>query len=282
MPQRPTITGLVLTYNGARLLEPCLKSLAFCSDILVVDSFSKDDTMHIAQQCRARVIQNKWPGPKAQFEFALTHVTTDWVVTIDQDEIISPALRDAILETLPTAGDHCGYYVSRSSWYHDRFMRYSGWYPDWLLRVFRRDGAVFTQSGAHEHIRPKGKAARLRPAKAHADILHYPYENFRQHLDKINDYAQKGAEDLQARGKRGGILVGMGHALGRFLKLFIVKRGFLDGRAGFLNACHGAFYAFLKYARVNEGTWGAPYNHRLKEPESNASNATPTPKEGRK
>ena len=126
-----------------------------------------------------------------------------------------------------------------------------------LLRVFRRNGVHFTQSGAHEHIDPNGRTREL-----DGDILHYPYKHFREHLDKINSYAQQGADDLAARGKKGGLALGVLHGIGRFLRIYLLKKGFLDGKAGFINAVHGAFYAFLKYVRVDEGNWGFPYNHR--------------------
>ena len=159
---------------------------------------------------------------------------------------------------LPGApADLCGFTPARRSWYYDRFLKHSGWYPDRLLRVFRRNGVHFTQSGAHEHIDPNGRTREL-----DGDILHYPYKHFREHLDKINSYAQQGADDLAARGKKGGLALGVLHGIGRFLRIYLLKKGFLDGKAGFINAVHGAFYAFLKYVRVDEGNWGFPYNHR--------------------
>ena len=227
---KPTITGLVLTYNGERLLGKCLESLAFCDAVIVVDSFSSDATESIAREHGATFVQHPWSGALPQFEYALGLVETDWVVSLDQDEICSEPLR---------------------------FLKHSGWYPDRLLRVFRRNGVHFTQSGAHEHIDPNGRTREL-----DGDILHYPYKHFREHLDKINSYAQQGADDLAARGKKGGLALGVLHGIGRFLRIYLLKKGFLDGKAGFINAVHGAFYAFLKYVRVDEGNWGFPYNHR--------------------
>ena len=255
---RPTITGLVLTYNGERLLERCLESLSFCDAVIVVDSFSRDGTEVIARRCGASFVQHPWTGALPQFEYALGLVETDWVISLDQDEICSDALRESVLATLPEAPSAvCGYYPPRRSWYYDRFLRHSGWYPDRLLRIFRNGGVHFTQNGAHEHIDPNGETLNIE-----GDILHYPYKNFCEHLEKINSYAQQGADDLARRGKQGGIVPGLLHGFGRFLRIYLFKKGFLDGRAGFINAAHGAFYAFLKYVRVDEGDWGFPYNHR--------------------
>jgi hypothetical protein len=93
-----------------------------------------------------------------------------------------------------------------------------------------------------------------------AEIIHYPYSGFRHHLDKINDYAQKGARDLVISGRKGGVARAIAHACARFFRIYWLKLGFLDGRAGFLNAAHGAWYVFLKYVRVDEGSWGHPFD----------------------
>lgn len=262
LSQKPIIAGLVLTYNGERLLKECLASLTFCDTIVVIDSCSKDTTAAIAEAAGAVVIKHAWEGPAAQFRFALDyldeHVPAEWVVSLDQDEICTPELRANILAAVAQAPDSlAGFRVPRRSWYYDRFLLHSGWYPDRLLRCFRRGRMRVHVSGAHYSFHPQGETAELA-----GDILHYPYESFSQHLDKINSYAEQGAADLRARGRKGGILRGLGHGFGRFLRIYVLKAGFLDGRAGFINALHGAFYAFLKYLRVDQGSWGFPFNHR--------------------
>lgn len=275
---KPLVTGLVLTYNGGRLLEKCLASLSFCDKVLVVDSFSTDDTVAIATAAGATVLQRAWQGPGPQFQYAFSQIDTEWVVSLDQDEICTPALRERILSALAEQGavappaeqeavappakqgtqnTLAGFYVHRRNWYYDRFMQHSGWYPDALLRVFRPARMQVQVSGAHYSFHPSGTTQTLA-----ADILHYPYESFAQHLDKINSYAQQGADDLRRKGRKGGVLRGIGHGAMRFAKLYILQRGVLDGRAGFINAAHGAFYAFLKYVRVEEGSWGKPYDHQ--------------------
>ncbi len=251
------ITALVLTYNGERLLDKCLESLSFCKEILVVDSYSTDLTQAIAERYGARFIQNTFLGPLPQFQFALDHITTPWVITLDQDEICSDSLRQALLQTLPHAPEHiCGYYVQRCSWYLDRFIRHSGWYPDKLLRVFRHKGVHFTQSGAHEKINPVGPTLEITE-----NIIHYPYESFEHQWDKLNKYAQLGAAHMAQNGTKPSLSKAILHALGCFLRIYVLKKGFLDGRAGFLIAAHESFYVFAKYARLLPGHWGIPYNH---------------------
>ncbi|MBN2139734.1 MAG: glycosyltransferase family 2 protein [Desulfovibrionaceae bacterium] len=248
MPQ--TVTGLVLTYNGERLLDECLRSLDFCDQVLVVDSQSTDRTADIARARGARLDIHAWPGPVAQFRRALGMVTTDWVVSLDQDEMLSPKLRQSVIQALGQERidpDLAGFYVNRRSFYFNRFMKHSGWYPDRLFRVFRTRSMEVSAQGAHYRFRPLGPAAGLA-----GDIIHHPYSCFREHMDKINYYAEQAAEEMRGRGARGGLARALVHAKVRFVKLYLLKAGFLDGRAGLINAAFGAFYAFQKYIRVNE------------------------------
>lgn len=249
---RETVTGLVLTFNGDRLLEKCLKSLDFCDELLVVDSQSTDRTREIAEACGARVVVRPWPGPVDQFKFALAEIATTWVVSLDQDEYLTDELRENIIKALGQKERVAGYFVPRSSFYFNRFMKHSGWYPDYLFRVFRSGKMEVTASGAHYHFNPRGETKKLT-----GDIRHYPYESFRQHMDKINYYAEEGAAALREKGRKGGVLNAMLHAVMRFIKLYLLKLGFLDGTAGLCNALAGFYYTFQKYIRVEEkGRWG--------------------------
>lgn len=262
---KPGITGVVLTCNGERLLDRCFSSLGFCDAILAVDSGSTDATASIAEAHGAEFIHRDWEGFDKQFSFAQSLVQTRWFFILDQDEICSPALAELILAAISesdaladTPQDTAvAFSVGRKSWYFDRFMTHGGWYPDHILRVFRTGHVEFYQD-AHIHYRPLGRWEHL--GGPGSEIIHYPYTGFFHQLTKLNSYAEQGAEAMRARGKRGGILPGIGHGFARFFRIYIFKRGFLDGRAGFLAACHGSFYAFLKYVRVLDSSWGAPYD----------------------
>jgi glycosyltransferase involved in cell wall biosynthesis len=264
-PHVPGITGLVLTRDGQRLIGKCLASLSFCDTLLVVDSGSTDLTLEIAESFNAEIVLHAWEGFDRQFTFAHERIRTRWFFILDQDEICPPALgakiaaaiaeADALADTpadTPTA-----FSVGRKSWYFDRFMRHGGWYPDHILRVFRTGFVDFFQD-AHIHYRPRGSHQHI--SGKGCEIVHYPYTGFDHQLAKLNTYARQGAEYLRAQGKGGGILLGMAHGFGRFCRIYFLKRGFLDGRAGFLAAAHGAFYAFLKYVRVLDASWGAPFD----------------------
>ena len=261
----PTITGVVLTRDGERLIGKCLASLSFCDTVLVVDSGSTDSTISIAHKAGAVVVENPWPGFAKQFTFAATKVTTDWFFILDQDECCSPELGEAICaninKTLGADSDLAfsmtAFSISRRSWYFDRFMKHGGWYPDRILRVFKTGYVTFSQD-AHIHYHPKGKTAHI----ATGEVIHYPYTGFSHQFAKLNVYAEQGAEALRAEGKRGGILLGVSHAIARFCRTYLLKAGFLDGRAGFLAAAHGSFYVFLKYVRVLDASWGHPFDHK--------------------
>ncbi len=262
-PSRPVkLTAVIITLNGERLFGRCLDSLAFCDRILVVDSFSSDATQRIAEEHGAIFIQNPWPGNARQIRFGVQwleeHAPTEWVLFLDCDEICSPELAESIRRALASPGDRTAFSMPRRTWYFDRFLRHGGSYPDRLFRLFRPESIRIEESGAHQQFRPSGPHGDLE-----GDLLHYTYANFFNQMDKLNDYAQRGAKDLERRGRRGGIAAGLGHGLWRFVSMYILKRGFLDGRAGFLMAAHTAFYTFLKYIRINEGAWGAPYTAGL-------------------
>ncbi len=247
-----TVTGLVLTYNGERWLRECLESLDFCDRLMVVDSESSDKTVSIAEQCGAEVVVRPWPGPVKQFEFALGKIDSDWIISLDQDEMLTDELKKNIQTAIQKDEDVAGYYTPRSSYYFNRFMKHSGWYPDHLLRVFRNGRMKVTASGAHYHFEPTGSTHKLT-----GDILHYPYNSFFEHMEKINYYAEEGAKALRAKGRKGGFVRALIHAKIRFFKLYLLKLGFLDGLAGLCNALAGFYYTFQKYIRIEEkGDWG--------------------------
>ena len=260
MEPRVRLTALLVVLNGERLLGRCLDSLSFCDRILIVDSFSTDSTEQIARDHGAIFIQNKWPGNAKQVQYGLdwleANAPTDWVLMLDCDEIISLDLRKSILAALENTGDKTSFSMPRLTWYFDGFLRHGGCYPDRLFRLFKPTGVRIDNNGAHQKFVPTGPYGELS-----GDMIHYTYESFRNQLDKLNDYAERGARDLEAKGKKGGVMSGLGHGLWRFMDMYFRKLGVLDGRAGFLMAAHTAFYTFLKYVRIHEGSWGAPFDH---------------------
>lgn len=250
----PRISTTVITFNEERNIERCLRSVAPVSDeILVVDSQSTDRTVEIAREFGARVITNPWPGYGRQKQFALENASHPWVFSIDADEAASPELCEEI-RTLDFSRD--GYEVPRKVWYMDRWIRHGVWYPGYVLRLFNRANASFSDDIIHESARVTGTVGRLR-----SDLLHYSYRNVAHHAKKIDEFTTLAARQMFERGRRAGV----GHVvvlpLIEFLRAYVVKRGFLDGRAGFVIARMHALYVLQKYTRLRDlqlGSGGAP------------------------
>ena len=262
MEPRVRLTGFIIVKNGERLFDQCLESLSFCDRILVVDSFSTDRTEEIARKHGVIFIQNAWPGFPQQHTFGtnwlIENIPSDWVVSLDSDEIISPELRASILKAVENPQGHSAFSMPRRTWYYDRFLKHGGCYPDRLYRLYRPECIRIDNYGAHQQVVPSGSCGNI-----DGDILHYSYYSFENQLEKLNIYAATGALDLEKKGKKGGVFQGLVHGTWRFVDMYIRKLGFLDGRAGFLMAAHQSFYTFLKYIRVRQGLWGAPFDHGL-------------------
>ncbi len=282
----PGITGVVLTRNAERLAHQCFSSLSFCTAILAVDSGSTDATEAIAKNYGATFIFRPWQGFASQFTYAHTIVQTRWFFILDQDEICPPGLATQIIQAVSKADALCGktppqlnapvaFAVGRTSWYFDRFMKHGGWHPDYVPRVFRTGYVQFSQK-AHIEYHPQGPQERIQGGQDH-EIIHYPYTSFFHQLEKLNTYAEQGACSMRQAGKRGGIAAALGHGAARFLRIYFLKKGFLDGKAGFLAAAHGAIYAFLKYIRTLDASWGAPFTPPSTMPHAGADAATTHP-----
>lgn len=242
------ITAQILTFNGERLIEKCLSSLDFCDHIHVIDSGSTDRTLEIAERLGARIFHRDWTGAIDQHNYGLTLVKTPWVVTLDQDEYLSDELRQSVILAVENdPKDLAGFYCSRKSWYYDRFILHSGWYPDYLFRVFRKDMIKIQGTLPHEELRPTGPTEKL-----NGDIVHFPYQNLAEHLHKTNIYTQDAAGELNKKGKKSSLAKALGHGASRFLKQYVFQKGFLDGQAGFILAIHAFLYSFHKYLRVRE------------------------------
>lgn len=250
-----------MTCNGERLLEQCLASLAFCDTILVIDSGSTDATEALCIRAGAQFIYNPWTGFANQFTFAMQFIETDWLFILDQDELCEQMLQKSILKAIASqeaaASDFSSYAVNRVSWYFDRFMKHSGWYPDWVPRLFKKGHVTFSQD-AHIHYHSHGQTKQL-PS---GHIIHYPYVDFAHQWNKLGVYAQQGADHMRQKGVAPSLCKAIVHAFGKFLRIYLLKQGFRDGKAGFIAACFGAFYTFSKYVRVFDASWGAPYTHK--------------------
>ncbi len=242
------ITACIITLNEERDLPRCLKSIAPVSDeILVVDSGSKDATVEIAGRFGARVVHQDWLGYVGQKNFALDQAAYPWVLNIDADEELSPELANSIsrIKSDPAADSPEspeGYEVSRVVFYRGRWIRHGDWYPDRLVRLFRRDKVRFSGGRVHERLEAPGTHPLLR-----GDLRHFTYDNAADRAERCAHYAALWAQSAHEEGRRAGAWDPLLHALARFSKGFLLKRGFLDGAIGWDIAMGNAREVWLKY-----------------------------------
>ncbi len=239
----PVLSAIVITRNEARNIEACLDTLSFCDERIVVDGGSDDGTVGLAEAKGARVVAHEWSGFGAQKNFALSLATGDWVLSIDADERVSPELRSEIQAAI-AKGEANGYEMPRLSSFCGRRMRHSGWYPDYVLRLFRRGTARFSDDTVHERVLCDTPARRLS-----APLIHDPVLRLEDALSRMDRYSTAGAEKLVASGRRIGFMTGLWRGLWSFLRTYILRAGFLDGREGFLLAianAEGTYYRYMK------------------------------------
>ena len=235
----------MITKNEADNIATCLASVAFANQIVVLDSGSTDGTVDIAKALGAEVIVNAhWQGFGVQKNRALALARCDWVLSIDADEQLSPALQLELQQVL-AAPQFAAYAVPRLSSFCGQHMRHSGWYPDYVVRLFRRGEAQFSSNLVHEKIVTQGTIGKLK-----AELWHETYRSLEQMLDKSNSYSTAGAIDGLARGKYASLLSAIAHSAWAFLRTYFLRLGFLDGRMGFLLAVSISQTTFWRYAKL--------------------------------
>jgi glycosyltransferase involved in cell wall biosynthesis len=242
------ISAIVTCFNEENNIGGCLESLRWCDEIVVVDSFSTDRTVEIARQFTDRVIQREWAGYRNQKMFAHAQATKKWVLILDADEQVSPELKAEIQEALARdRGRYSGYSMPRLVFYLGRWWRRGGWYPDYKLRLFRRDQAQWGGTDPHDRVIVNGKTRKLR-----SPIYHFSYRNIEDHVQRINRYTTISSDELKKKGRRWRVTDAVGRPLVRFLRSYIFERGFLEGFAGLYIAVSASVYVFLKYAKLWE------------------------------
>jgi len=239
----PRLSAIIITKDEAANIADCLDSVAFCDERIVVDAGSSDGTLLIAREKGARVAAHSWKGFGPQKNFALSLAHGDWVLSIDADERVTPELAAAIKTAIASdAAD--GYEIPRRSNFCGRMMRHSGWFPDRVLRLFRRDMGRFSDDIVHERVICDGRVARLQEP-----LLHYPVARLEDALRRMDSYSTLGAERIVASNRRIWFFTGIAHGAFTFLRIYVLRLGFLDGAAGFLLAvanAEGTYYRYMK------------------------------------
>ena len=245
---RASLSVCVITLNEEDRIGDCLASIAFADEVLVVDSGSTDRTVAIARARGARVIVRDWPGYVAQKNFALEQAASDWVLCLDADERVSPRLATQIQGAVAAVpGEIAGYRMARKTFYLGRWILHGGWYPDWKVRLVRRGRARWGGIDPHDRLEAEGPVGTLA-----GDLEHRTYRDIKDHLHTIDRFTSVAAAEAHARGQ-GGARTGMLlNAPAKFVKMYLLKAGFLDGLPGFIVAVLGSYYVFLKYAKLWE------------------------------
>ncbi|MEY4749136.1 MAG: hypothetical protein RIQ60_1350 [Pseudomonadota bacterium] len=241
-----SLSVILITLNEQANLADCLASVAFADEIVVVDQDSSDGTREIAAAHGARVqVHADWPGFGAQKNRALDLARSDWVLSLDADERITPALRDEILAVMDDPSAAACYSMPRSSWYCGRFMKHSGWTPDRVVRLFRRGTARFSNDLVHERLVFEGRAGALREP-----MLHYSYRDFSRVLHKIDQYSSASALQKFQAGQRASVGQALWHGVWAFVRTYVLRRGFLDGAHGLALAISNAETSYYRYLKL--------------------------------
>lgn len=245
-PSAAGLSVIVITRNEEANIGACLASVSFADEIIVVDNGSTDRTRDLARAAGALVQEAAdWPGFGRQKNRALALATRSWVLSIDADERVTPALREEILRVISSPGSADAWDMPRRSSYCGQYMRHSGWYPDRVTRLFRRGTARFSDDLVHERVVTAGKPAHLR-----SDLLHESYRDFESVLDKVNRYSSAGAERMHDTGRKSSMGAAIGHGLWAFIRTYIVRLGILDGRLGLALAISNAEASYYRYLKA--------------------------------
>lgn len=239
------LSVIIITKNAGATIRRCVASVAWADEIIVVDSGSSDDTQEICRGLGAKVtVTTDWPGFGAQKNRALDAATGNWVLSIDADEWVTPGLRDEIQSVIGNTDAAPAYAVPRRSSFCGRWMKHSGWWPDYVIRLFRRDAARFSADQAHERLVVNGVIRKLKQP-----LMHEAITDLDQMIAKMNLYSSASARSLHARGRRASLWTALFHGGWAFFRTYVLRAGFLDGREGFILAvanAEGSYYRYVK------------------------------------
>lgn len=240
------LSVIIITKNEAQNIAACLESVRFADEVIVLDSGSTDGTQEIARNLGAQVhVTEDWPGFGQQKNRALDLATQPWVLSIDADERVTPELQQEILNILRAPGLDA-YNIARLSEFCGKPIRHSGWWPDYVLRLFRRGACRFNDAAVHERVEPGNCSI----GQLNFWLLHFPFENLEMLVAKINRYSSEAARVMAAKGKKSGVFCALGHCIWTFIRIYVLKQGFLDGRHGAVLAMAAAFGSFLRYSKL--------------------------------
>ena len=241
------ISASVIVYNEEANIRELCESIQWVDEIVIVDSFSSDRTREIAAEFTDKIFDHEFKGYKDKHEFADSKTTGDWILWMDADERITPELQ-AEIEVLKTRGDlPDGFEMPRRTWFAGKWIKYSGWYPDYQMRLYRKESSFWDGVAPHETARTKGKVERLS-----GHILHYTKKDLSEYHRTIDSYTTLAAAGMARSGRVSSASKMFYGSIAGFLRAYIVKQGFRDGVQGLMIAIFTAYGVFLKYAKLWE------------------------------
>jgi glycosyltransferase involved in cell wall biosynthesis len=237
----------IIAWNEEDRLRACLESAAWADEIIVIDAESTDKTVQIAREFTDKIWVRPWGGFAAQKNFALGQATGEWVLSLDADERVTPALRDRIGGIVAANGPSDGYSIPRRNIFWGAWVRHGGLYPDYQMRLFRRNAGRFVDSAVHESAVVEGHVETLAEP-----MLHHSYRGLEDFVSRSNRYSTLAAQEITRRGGRARLADLALRPFGRFVSMYVLKLGFLDGWRGFVLAVLYANYVFLRMAKAWE------------------------------
>jgi glycosyltransferase involved in cell wall biosynthesis len=244
----PKLSVCIIVQDEEAHMEACLESVAWADEVVVVDSWSSDQTVAICEKHGAKVVQREYQGQVDKKNHAVEQASHDWVLSVDADERITPESATEIRATL-AAPDRSAiaYRIRRRTFYFGREIKHGEWNPDWVVRLFDRRHAKFGGTDPHDHVVPDGTVRDLREP-----MLHYSYRDYAQQIERIQKFSGFAAQAYLDRGKRAGLWMLLVRPWFRFFKGYVLKLGFLDGIAGLAVAVGSGFYAFSRAVKLWE------------------------------
>ncbi len=245
--KRSGLSAVIMARDEAKNIEAAIESLRFADQIVVADTGSDDNTIELARNAGAEVHSINFDGFGSSKNRALEFCNGDWIFFLDADERVSPELAESIVKSIVDNSEFDGYAVNRLSYFLGRPVRHSGWHPDYVLRLFKKGRGQFSNRLVHEGVELNGAASKLEGL-----LYHYSYENLDQYIEKLNIYSRLNAEEMYKNGRKWHFRDLIVHPAATFVKMYILKAGFLDGVNGFLLAILSSYHVFVKYAKLRQ------------------------------
>jgi len=240
------VSVAIITHNEELNIRDALESVKDFDDIVIVDAFSVDGTDDICKQFPCRIFQHEWQGFARQKQTAVDYAEKQWVFILDADERVTPELRREIEDKIQKS-PFSGFYVPRKNFFLGRWIRYSGWWPDHSLRLFRKDVSHMERREVHEKVIVKGQVGYMT-----SHLEHYTYRTLSDYMRKMDNYASLSAKGMNTKGVLPAFFSMVFSPLAVFIKMYLIRQGFRDGLHGYVLAALYSFYTFLKYLKVLE------------------------------